>query len=41
MDEINEDLPLFKKIKKISVRQEEFEKNTAHKIKRFVESNKR
>ena len=41
VDEINEDLPLFKKIKKISVRQEEFEKNTAHKIKRFVESNKR
>ena len=41
VDEINEDLPLFKKIKKISIRQEEFEKNTAHKIKRFVESNKR
>ncbi|MBR6956111.1 MAG: AMP-binding protein, partial [Firmicutes bacterium] len=40
VDEINEDLPLFKKIKKISIRQEEFEKNTAHKIKRFVESNK-
>jgi long-subunit acyl-CoA synthetase (AMP-forming) len=41
VDEINEDLPFFKKIKKISIRQEEFEKNTAHKIKRFVESNKR
>ncbi|MBR3375854.1 MAG: AMP-binding protein, partial [Firmicutes bacterium] len=41
VDEINEDLPLFKKIKKISIRQEEFEKNTAHKIKRFVESNKK
>ncbi|MCR4708782.1 MAG: AMP-binding protein, partial [Clostridiales bacterium] len=40
VDEINEDLPLFKKIKKISIRKEEFEKNTAHKIKRFVDSNK-
>ena len=41
VDEINEGLPLFKKIRKISVRKEEFEKNTAHKIKRFVDSNKK
>jgi long-chain acyl-CoA synthetase len=41
VDEINADLPLFKKIKKISIRKEEFEKNTAHKIKRFVDSNKK
>ena len=30
----------YTKIKKISIRQAEFEKNTAHKIKRLVESNK-
>ncbi len=41
VDEINSKLPSFKCIKKISVRTEDFEKNTAHKIKRFVESNKR
>lgn len=41
VDRINEELPMFKKIKKISVRHEEFEKNTSKKIKRFVESNKK
>lgn len=41
VDRINADLPLFKKIKKISVRREEFEKNTSKKIKRFVEGNKK
>ena len=40
VDEINEGLPFFKKIKKITVRREEFEKTTGKKIKRFVESNK-
>lgn len=40
VDRINEGLPFFKKIKKITVRTEEFEKNTSKKIKRFVESNK-
>ena len=40
VDEINEKLPAFKVIKRISVRNEDFEKNTAHKIKRFVESNR-
>lgn len=40
VDKINEELPFFKKIKKINVRQEEFEKTTGKKIKRFVESNK-
>lgn len=40
VDKINKDLPFFKKIKKIRVRTEEFEKNTSKKIKRFVESNK-
>ena len=40
VDKINESLPLFKKIKKITVRREEFQKTTGKKIKRFVESNK-
>lgn len=40
VDKVNAELPLFKKIKKIAVRNEEFEKNTSKKIKRFVESNK-
>lgn len=40
VDKVNADLPLFKKIKKITIRNEEFEKNTSKKIKRFVESNK-
>ena len=40
VDKINEGLPFFKKIKKITVRREEFEKTTGKKIKRFVESNK-
>ena len=40
VDRLNETLPLFKKIKKINVRREDFEKTTGKKIKRFVESNK-
>ncbi len=40
VDKINGDLPFFKKIKKVTVRREEFEKTTGKKIKRFVESNK-
>ena len=40
VDQLNETLPLFKKIKKINVRREDFEKTTGKKIKRFVESNK-
>lgn len=40
VDKVNEELPLFKKIRNIAVRNEEFEKNTSKKIKRFVESNK-
>lgn len=40
VDKINEELPFFKKIKKINIRKEEFEKTTGKKIKRFVESNK-
>ena len=40
VDRINADLPLFKKIKKIVVRTEDFEKTTGKKIKRFVQTNK-
>ena len=40
VDKINENLPFFKKIKRINLRREEFEKTTGKKIKRFVESNK-
>lgn len=40
VDEINKNLPLFKKIRKISVRKEDFEKTTGKKIKRFVSENK-
>lgn len=40
VDKINEEVPFFKRIKKIIVRTEEFEKNSSKKIKRFVESNR-
>jgi len=40
VDKINEELPFYKKVKKIIIRQDDFEKTTGKKIKRFVESNK-
>ena len=40
IDVLNTKLPLFKRIKKIDVRKEEFEKTTGKKIKRFVDANK-
>jgi len=40
IDKINAEQPYFKRIKRIVLREEEFEKNTSKKIKRFVESNK-
>ena len=40
IDNLNTQLPFFKRIKKIDIRKEEFDKTTAKKIKRFVESNK-
>jgi long-subunit acyl-CoA synthetase (AMP-forming) len=40
VDIINAELPLFKKIKRVIIRKEEFEKTTGKKIKRFVEANK-
>lgn len=39
VDKINLDLPLFKQIRRIEVRKEEFEKTTAKKIKRFAAGN--
>ncbi|MBN7774281.1 AMP-dependent synthetase/ligase [Clostridium aminobutyricum] len=41
VDKINEEVPLFKRVKRIVFRKEEFEKNTSKKIKRFAEANKR
>ena len=40
IDKINDELPLYKKIRRIRIRTKEFEKNSANKIKRFVEDNK-
>ena len=40
IEEINNREPMFKKIKKIIVKQHDFEKNTSKKIKRHVEANK-
>ena len=40
IDKINAELPMYKRIKRVSVRFEEFEKTTGHKIKRFVDSNR-
>ena len=40
IDKINEELPFFKRIKKIDLRKTDFEKTTGKKIKRFVEANK-
>jgi long-subunit acyl-CoA synthetase (AMP-forming) len=40
IDDLNEGLPFFKRIKKVSLRKTEFEKTTGKKIKRFVDANK-
>ena len=41
VDRINGDLPFYKRIKKIDIRKEEFEKTTGKKIKRFSQANKK
>lgn len=41
IDVLNTQLPFFKRIKKIDIRKEEFEKTTGKKIKRYVDSNKK
>ncbi|MDD2190068.1 MAG: AMP-binding protein [Eubacteriales bacterium] len=40
IDKLNTQLPFFKRIKKVDIRKEEFDKTTGKKIKRFVDSNK-
>lgn len=40
IDKMNETLPFYKKVKKIVIRKEQFEKTTGKKIKRFVDGNK-
>ncbi|MBR6472677.1 MAG: AMP-binding protein [Firmicutes bacterium] len=40
VDRINKPQPLFKKIGKVIIKTGDFDKTTAHKIKRFTESNK-
>ena len=40
IDRINDSLPLFKKIKKVNIRESDFEKTTGKKIKRFIDANK-
>ena len=41
VDKINSDMPRFKKIAHIIIREREFDKTTSMKIRRFVEDNKR
>ncbi len=41
VDKINDDLPRFKRIAHVVVREREFDKTTTMKIRRFVEDNKR
>lgn len=40
IDKVNDELPLFKKIKKVIIKQSDFEKTTGKKIKRFIDANK-
>lgn len=40
IDKVNDQLPLFKRIKRVRIRKKDFEKTTGKKIKRFVDSNK-
>lgn len=39
IDEINDKMPAYKRIKRFNIRKTEFEKTTTRKIKRFLESN--
>ncbi|MFV0518053.1 MAG: AMP-dependent synthetase/ligase [Aminipila sp.] len=39
IDKINEQMPLYKRVKRFSIRETEFEKTTTRKIKRFTKSN--
>jgi len=39
VDKINEEMPVYKRVKRISIRDTEFEKTTTRKIKRFAKEN--
>ncbi|MPN47079.1 hypothetical protein SDC9_194679 [bioreactor metagenome] len=39
IDKINEQMPLYKRVKRFGIREKEFEKTTTRKIKRFNQSN--
>lgn len=39
IDRINEEMPLYKRVKRFGIREKEFEKTTTRKIKRFNQSN--
>ena len=39
IDEINEQMPLYKRVKRFNLRKTEFEKTTTRKIKRFTKGN--
>lgn len=39
IDKINEQMPLYKRVKRFAIREKEFEKTTTRKIKRFNQSN--
>ncbi|MBR3719972.1 MAG: AMP-binding protein [Firmicutes bacterium] len=41
VDKINEPQPIFKRINRVVIKQDEFVKNTAHKIRRTAEGNKK
>ena len=41
VDKINSDLPRFKRIAHVIVRDRDFDKTTTNKIRRFVEDNKK
>ncbi|MBN7774280.1 AMP-dependent synthetase/ligase [Clostridium aminobutyricum] len=40
IDQINEQMPLYKRVKRFAIRETEFEKTTTRKIKRFDEANR-
>lgn len=41
VDKVNEDAPLYRKIKKVIIRESDFVKNTSNKLIRFAEENKK